>query len=215
MESTLTKNQTLTFGPKHYTEGGRKYTITTMVRHDDHCGNGHNTFSITGRINELKGGRTYEHSCGCIHDEIRKHPELAGLIKWHGCSTDGPMHYVENTIYHAGDRDYNGLKAGEFRQYSPGPGSGIPQWELNVPDSLTVYAHEKPAPVTLEWKPCGRMGEGKARQLDAARNAAIWPEATDAELCQEPEQLKAALLARLPELMARFKVAVESLGLVY
>lgn len=152
-KTILTKSQVLTFGPKHYTEHGRNYTITVTVRHDDYCGNGHNTFSITGETKDsgmFAGG-------GCIHDEIRKHfPELAGLIKWHLCSTDGPLHYIANTIYHAAQHN-----------------------------------------------------------LEFARSSAIWPEATDAELCQEPEALKAALLARLPELMARFRVAVESLGLEY
>lgn len=58
-------------------------------------------------------------------------------------------------------------------------------------------------------------GEGKERELDKARAAAIWPEATDAELSVEPDQLKAVLLARLPALMEQFKKDVESLGFVY
>jgi len=40
-------------------------------------------------------------ACGCLHDEIRQHfPELAHLIKWHLVSTDGPLHYIANTLYH-------------------------------------------------------------------------------------------------------------------
>lgn len=46
--------------------------------------------------------RWVEDSGGCIHDEVAKHfPELAHLIKWHLSSTDGPMHYVANTVYWA------------------------------------------------------------------------------------------------------------------
>ena len=157
-----------------------------------------------------------------MHDEIAKHfPELAPFIKWHSVSTDYPLHYYQNTVYHAGDRDHWGLRKGEFRQHTSrgkhqnGGVEGVPCWELNRPEVREVYAHEKPAPVVLEWEPNGITGEGKARELDHARSSAVWPEATDAELMQEPEALKAALLARLPALMAEFKSAVESLGFVY
>jgi hypothetical protein len=56
-------------------------------------------------------------------------------------------------------------------------------------------------------------GEGKECDLEAARESAIWPEATDEELIAEG--LEYRLLARLPGLMHEFKEAVESLGLVY
>lgn len=117
-ESTLTKRQRAKFGPKHLDYFGTPATITAEVRYDDDCGNGHNTFSITGviratdhRINPRDNG---ELAGGCLHDEIaRRFPELAPLIKWHLCSSDGPMHYVANTVYHASDRDYNGRHKGE------------------------------------------------------------------------------------------------------
>jgi hypothetical protein len=48
----------------------------------------------------LQCGR--RHGAQCLHDEIAKaFPELAKYIKWHLCSTDGPMHYVANTVFHA------------------------------------------------------------------------------------------------------------------
>lgn len=91
-------------------------------------------------------------SCGCIHETIAAaFPELAPFIKWHLVSTDGPMHYVANTVYLAG-----------------------------------------------------------ARELDAARSAAIWPDATDAELCSD--NLKNLLAARLPALMNEFKRDMLTLG---
>lgn len=89
--------------------------IKVEMRFDDSCGNGHNTFSIGGEINRSQSfaDRTHEAS-GCIHDEIAEHfPELAFLIKWHLVSSDSPMHYLANTIYHAGDRDHNGKRKGE------------------------------------------------------------------------------------------------------
>ncbi|RWF33767.1 hypothetical protein [Mesorhizobium sp.] len=58
-------------------------------------------------------------------------------------------------------------------------------------------------------------GEGKARDLDAARRAAIWPEASDAELSVEPEALKAALAARLPALIAEFRRDMETAGFLW
>lgn len=83
--------------------------ISLEIRYDDECGNGHNTFSMTGSCNGASG---------CIHDEIQEaFPEFAHLIKWHLCSSDGPMHYLENTIWHAGDRDCHGKKAGEVLRW--------------------------------------------------------------------------------------------------
>jgi hypothetical protein len=55
---------------------------------------------------------------GCIHEDIAKHfPELMPYIKWHLTSTDGPMHYLANTLYHANDKDCWGKRKGEPRQY--------------------------------------------------------------------------------------------------
>lgn len=161
---------------------------------------------------------------GCIHEEIAERiPALAPFIKWHLTSTDEPLHYIANTLYLAGDRDCWGMKKGEFRQHkSRGPNQncgieGVPNWTLKIPENRPrdVYAAEKPAPVLVEWEACGRTGEGKARELDAARRAAIWPEATDAELMQEPDALRSVLMSRHPALMAEFRAAVESLGFTY
>lgn len=43
-------------------------------------------------------------SCGCLHDEIRKHiPALAGVIRWHGCDValGVTVAYVANAVHHA------------------------------------------------------------------------------------------------------------------
>jgi hypothetical protein len=107
--SVLTKSQTKTF-TRVYTENGTRYTITATVRYDDKCNNGHNSFSITG---EIKGPRGLD-VCGCIHEDIAKRfPELEPFIKWHLCSSDGPLHYIANTVYNAGDLDHWGLRKGE------------------------------------------------------------------------------------------------------
>jgi hypothetical protein len=156
MASILTKRQRLKFGPVCYTENDEEYRIIADVRYDDDCGNGHNTFSITARIDQKDTlGRWREYSGGCCHDEVAAHfPELAPFIKWHLYSSDGPMHYIANTIYHV-----------------------------------------------------------QEKKLDYARSTAIWPDATDAELCAD--DLKEKLTARLPALLADFQKDMESLGFVF
>lgn len=93
---------------------GKQVSIDVKIRFDDRCNNGHQSFSITGTLynavvtTESPQDR-YIDCCGCIHDDIKKHfPELKPFIKWHNTSTDGPMHYIANTVYHAenGDLDY-------------------------------------------------------------------------------------------------------------
>lgn len=56
-------------------------------------------------------------------------------------------------------------------------------------------------------------GEGKPRELDAARRAAIWPEATDEELTAPG--LEERLAARLPALMAAFRADMEAIGFIW
>jgi hypothetical protein len=78
---------------------GEPVMIAATVRYDDRCGNGHNTFSITADMSDGSGG--------CQHEEVARYfPELAPLIKWHLVSTDGPLHYIENTMYWLGRRGY-------------------------------------------------------------------------------------------------------------
>ncbi len=103
-KTTLTKSQKKLYTAQ-WEEGKNRYSITATVRHDDQCGNGHNTFALTADIRE--NGREY--MGGCCHEEVAKRiPELAPFIKWHLTSTDGPMHYEANTVYHAkqGKLDY-------------------------------------------------------------------------------------------------------------
>ena len=223
-------------------EYGPKALMRVKLRFDDNCKNGRATFSITADI-YIPGKRDIE-AGGCLHDEITKRfPELEYLIKWHLVSTDGPMHYIANTLYHAGDRDHYGLRKGEKRVIR-GP-DGLPCWTLQVktahPHGMGIalsdsaigreyagrdhvplfivkqqYKGESP-PVTpvLEWVPNYRFGEGKERDFTAARSIAVWPEATDAELSADPEQLKAALLARLQALLECFRTDMDSCGFAW
>ena len=218
----LTPKQTRTLGPRPIKSWENGSTLTAEVRFDDQCGNGHNSFAITGTIRDKYGK---EIGGGCCHDEIsRVFRELKPLLKWHLCSTDGPMHYISNTLYLAGDRDCHGLKAGESRQLVNGH-SKLPSWELVAVDEngefiptykLPKYADAEKAPEStfkLEWRPWCRIGEGKARELDAARRSAVWPDATDEELMAE--DLRQRLEDRLPALLHDFQQAIEGFGFVW
>jgi len=99
------------FGASRPVAGGSAgESLRVELRFDDSCKNGHETFAITGTLRE--GFR--EVAGGCLPDEIAKtFPEFEPLIKWHLCSTDGPLHYLANACFLAGDRDHNGLRKGE------------------------------------------------------------------------------------------------------
>jgi hypothetical protein len=57
------------------------------------------------------------------------------------------------------------------------------------------------------------LSTAKEANYDHARSNAIWPEATD-EMLASPD-LKDALDARLPSLLADFAATMESLGFTY
>lgn len=124
-ESRLVKKQTMELGPRLIVYHGEKASITVKVRYDDECGNGHNSFAITAEIRSLDKRRNRSSdgiiACGCLHDEIaRVFPSLAPLLKWHLCSSDGPLYYVADTAYNASDKDYNGHRAGDANSFSHG-----------------------------------------------------------------------------------------------
>jgi hypothetical protein len=92
------------------------------IRFDDECGNGHNTFAVTGDVFRpvpaIRGrsARSEEIAGGCLHEDIALvFPELAHLIRWHLFDQTGPMHYVANAVFFAGDRDCWGTRKGEPR----------------------------------------------------------------------------------------------------
>jgi len=93
---------------------GEKILMHAEVRFDDNCKNGHNSFAVIGHGWYDKWKARDWDFCGCVHDEIAAvFPELKHLIKWHLMSSDSPMHYVANTVFHASNRDHNGRLKGE------------------------------------------------------------------------------------------------------
>lgn len=178
-----------------------------------------------------------EQSGGCIHEDIEKHfPELAHLIKWHLCSSDGPWGYIGNTLYYANDKDHNGLRRGEYSGYTTRvvsdaikKSTGVVLYtsgemyynrqsnpnlqKSNEKDQAKIdeFVSDLLVPYTIEKVDSAySLSEGKPTDLDAARRAAVWPEATQEQLLDED-----ALKARLPELMAKFREDVEAMGLVW
>lgn len=252
--------------------------LTVDVRFDDNCRNGRMSFAITGDVRSATGR---DIAGGYLHDEIATvFPELAPLIKWHLCATDGPMHYTANTLYLAGDADSSGRVKGQVSRYeygfkfgtspivsrvkksfydfiearrafngstpksNPAHGSFRVVAIAYVPragDSSKFDPHYTLAGFGETWYDCPfrdpveaeefaaalntcevipvriatAWSEGKARELDSARNAAIWPEATDEQLSAPREELSAALAARLPALLAAFRHDMESAGFLW
>jgi hypothetical protein len=180
------------------------------IRFDDDCRNGHNTFAITAEVRR-PGGRDIE-AGGCTHDVIVKvFPELAPLIRWHLVSTDGPMHYIANTVYHA---QQNGPTHAWV--YFTG---GIDPLKIGATkERLLSYAKADEAR-KAEGQPGYRVEwdekTSKVRNLDHARSCAVWPDATDEELCADKATLTAALEARLPALLAEFRTDMEAAGFMW
>jgi len=228
MESVLTKKQTKTERKDYIGTDGRPATIILHIRYDDSYNTGHNSFSMTADIytkdmnaseptvRHDSGATLWMSSCGMQHEAIAQHfPHLAKFLKWHRCSSDGPMHYTGDTVYYANDRDYWGLRKGETEQIYNST-TGLPCWKIEATKKLPEYVDATDCPTetaTLRYVPLIWIGKGKARDLDAARKAAVWPEATDEELTAPG--LEDRLTARLPTLLAAFKADMEELGFVF
>jgi hypothetical protein len=193
------------------------------MSYDDSLKNGRNEFRYMAdsRLRGYREGRAGM----CAAEVAATFPEVAGLVRWAGMSPAGPWYYLENTIFCAGDRDCHGLRAGEFRQFTTK--EGLPRWELAAfnPDG-SPYRREPYGPgfagrvppeavPVFRWVPSGRTGEGKPRELDAARSLAMWPDATDSDLSAEPAELRRRLESRLPALVESFRAEVTSAGFIW
>lgn len=198
-------------------ENGAPVVLRATIRFDDECRNGREAFSITGEARDpgLRGDRGFV-SGGCVHDDIAAtFPELAPLIRWHLCATDGPMHYVGNTIYHARE---NGPTHAWV--YFKGPAATDPLGLGNDGERERLLGYLKADRArAADGQPGYRVvwdeKTVKVRNLAHARSSACWPDATHGQLCAAPDVLRAALLARLPALLAEFRADVERAGFVW
>lgn len=219
--SILTKQQEIVKSVSGFRLQGGAGSMKIKIRYDDCCNNGHNTFVITGVIYR----DDKEWGWGTIHDDITQYaPEFIPLLKWHGMTSKGPLYYLEDTLFHASDRDCHGLQKGEKRQIINGQ-TQLPCWVLAIDIEGTLHQvsvtdlkcrvdaleADLPTPPTgLVWMPWYRIGEGKQPDLEAARCSAIWPEASLEQL-QDKQQLE----ARLPALIEEFAQVIESLGMTF
>jgi hypothetical protein len=198
-ESKLIKRQNQT-KTKTAKIGKRNYKYKLELRYDDNCGNGHNTFSLT--MDTYVNGR--HESGGCCHDEaIKIFPEYAHLIKWHLVSSDGPMHYIANTTYHAS----------KIEKYDNFVYLKDDKFDIN--ELLGIYNGAETEALKARYD--GRIAVkrepnymNKDAELDYARSSAVWPDATLEQL-SDKDQLK----KRLPALMQEFKADMEKTGFTY
>jgi hypothetical protein len=209
--TVLTKSQKIRH-EKRIRYDGRAADLIVTIRHDDECGNGHNSFSVTGEIYRAGSRRDADFLAGgCIHEEIaRAFPEIAPFIKWHLMTTDGVTHYVANTLYFA-----NGAPA-TFNRFIYLIGAHYGGRDV----LLGIY--NKPAEWARVSDYFAPMGAGalraeekeataaRAPDIEAARACAIWPGATLEQLRDEN-----ALKERAPFLAGEFRAAVESLGFIF
>lgn len=203
------------YGNPH-SNGG--YNLRVGIRvHGDGCGWYR---ALPKRIRLEQGGK--EH----LDDAMFS---IADLLPYHDWYTFGPWGYFSDLIYHAGNRDCHGLTKMQHKQLLAGGDKNRPCWRLVAidPDGVempvwavehAVRTVEGPKPIRdwrLEWRPWWVVGEGKERDLDHVRRAANWPDATDEQLCAEPDKLALALAERLPGQLALMRKAVERVGFTW
>jgi hypothetical protein len=200
---------------------------------DDRCKNGFNTFSVRTATYERRGdSEPLQFYCneqgqqvplGLVNrgsnllddTAIAAHfPGVAALVAYRLMAPHGPLHYFVNTTYMAGDRDCWGYRKDEQRRARD---SGLPLWRLSVEQARAlghtcslVAAAEKPCAGAMPW-----LMDGKEHELASARRSAVWPEATDEDLCLPKEVLEQLLHARLPGVVQDFRRHLESAGLAY
>lgn len=115
---------------------GCKANIRAEVRFDDDCGNGHNSFAITGDVYATDKRSRAPIAAGCLHEDIAKaFPELAPLIMWHLTSSDGPMHYLANTLYFC---DIARTAVGELRRSALKNARSCAVWPTATNEELSL-----------------------------------------------------------------------------
>lgn len=204
--STLVKSQTRTLPARRFTSGQWEgSSLTPTVRWDDQCGNGRNTFSITADIRSAMGR---DEAGGCLHAEVAElFPELAHLVCWHLCSSDGPMHYLANTLHHALS---HGPKMAHV--YFRDPANDIGHTRIkycSIPEAEAMVAANPLYSFVTDEK------TAKEANFAHARSTAVWPEATDEQLSLPPDELRALLIARLPALMEEMHRDITAFGFAW
>lgn len=116
MKSILVKHQVKKYRTK-IPMYGKMMDLVVEARWDDCCGNKHNSLGVTGTVYDRSRNHDQDIVGGCIHEIILAADgipqEVKDLIPFHLCSSDSPMHYKANVMYHARDTDCRGKRKGE------------------------------------------------------------------------------------------------------
>ena len=141
---TLLKNQKVTFTKKNVKVNGELYRkVIATVRFDDQCGNGHHTLGVTGDAWYHDDFRRDPSTCGCIHDILLvAFPELKNVIDMHLMSTEAPMHYVANTMYHVRTTTHEGKKVGEPVKFKKKVLIGNSKWPHEFNSSFIKFLED-------------------------------------------------------------------------
>lgn len=189
---------------------GKIVRLEVTVSWWDYCKNGHNSFIIrshaytkTSRnVTDLRKDY-YQLS---QQDVDMYFPHLKPAYSYYKAlfSPYGPLYYLENTTYLAGNKDFRGFEPGQQTTNK----EGALAWRSDV--AFGIHYGEKTPIYNIPI-----ISEGKARQFEVARQAAFWPDADDAVLSGSREVLLQKLAQRLPLVMQEFKAYVHSLGFTY
>jgi len=211
-------NQVKQFRTDYIDPDGQPCVLIASIRHDDRCKNGHNSFSITGDLYDRpticrgepsivheNGKKLWLGSCGCLHTVIAERlPELTKYIKWHLVSTDGPMNYIANSMYHAKGAP---KEQDKYYAYLKEPITGSEKLLKIVTEQTKILLDAQYGDLMRYEPHYGAMA--RLPNLEYARSSAVWPEAELEDFTEEK------LKARLPALMIEFRKDVEELGFTY
>lgn len=176
--------------------------IYAIIRYDDECGNGYNSFSITADIPEYG-------MFGCCHNEFAEaFPEYAHLLKWHLCGADGPLHYITNTMYHIQENEptHAWLYESEYELIGG----------LKSPERCIAYTKISKAHKAIDLNPNHNLfikideRTKKVADIKAAQKCAVALNATLEQLSDSEW-----LLSRLVNLLSEFRYDLEQIGFTF
>jgi hypothetical protein len=189
----------------HYIGKDVSHSMVVTIFWGDDSNSGANKLRINARLSGQLSPASEQQITDCL-------PSLMHAMAFQDCSSAGPLHYLENTTYLAGTRDYYGAEAGEqLRDYK-----GLLLWNFTGAEDCVLASEFSPTAHQIPMHSITPLrGKGKERELAFARQSSLWPEATDEELSLPEAELRLALEKRLPSLLFRLKEVVESFGFIY
>lgn len=190
---------------------GEIVTYEVHIFWQDQCRNGFNFLSMRLYANmKTAPSSVYlkKESLGVPTSDVIKayFPQLEKYLRYARrlYSPYGPLYYFENTIYLAGEADFNG---------------NLPGQQIKTRQGLLGWTDEKG--LLTHWgDPTAEMcipkvSQGKSRELNDAKSSCDWVEASDDTMSLPEDQLITVLAQRLPSMMQEFKQDILALGFTY